>query len=817
MGEKISFVELIEKYIIRIPRIQRDYVQGIAITPEQEEKRSDFVDSLLLALNDDTQTCILDFIYGFTQNEQFIPLDGQQRLTSLFLLHWYFAFRIRSLKTEDFQAQQEFIDHLKGRFVYSNRVSSTEFCERVTSFKENDFNFEVKGSVVDVLKQQSWFDDEWIYDPTIESMLSMLRVYEKKLKDKSLDQLTSMAERLYTKKAIVFDKLDLEELHQGESLYVKMNARGKKLTQFENWKSKFTKMLDDNYRNEEFKGGDGSRCSRGFKEYFSHSIEHEWNDVFWHFVTKGISWDNRDEIIKRPYPTVDRSISNFLKFIHSLLYFKDKNDKKARISEFQWTFAQNLMTYGDNKENLVFLFQCLDFITAVSDLNDFFAQFFYVKNDNLAPVQSHKVRYYGTNGINLFELAISSYVNDKTKEIIDYREDSNRFDLTSQYLLFSILYYCAPKYCENHQIPIVDDNLRFYVRNCRNYLETVDQFLTGKVSLTPDISLVDAGEILSKLIKCQPNCKYQDNSIQELYEWLGDFDYIGGEAKAFIPLLDSIQNKRTSITTQMVKEFMTAFEQSSTHKRVQMLIGAGYQGKTGIGGVAENRTRYFFGQRVRWNVLFIEDSDRISCILEQLISDYDIDKSVDNLLNKYKNSASKNTFKYYMLNYEYALWAPNDPIAPLSGASEGEYFYAVAGSLDDMDLIAIRSISAQPLSAYHIDPLVCATLHERPNLKDYFDYIGRFGTKKGISIKDKDQVVFEMVASKDGWIVKTDDNNLLTAILNANSKLSYNKVFCLQKGNVTEDDKVKIGVAVLDAIAKSKQWANPLPFPAGMP
>ncbi|XUP88632.1 hypothetical protein B6672_009185 [Campylobacter jejuni] len=31
----------------------------------------------------------LDFIYGSVKNDVFLPLDGQQRLTTIFLLYWY--------------------------------------------------------------------------------------------------------------------------------------------------------------------------------------------------------------------------------------------------------------------------------------------------------------------------------------------------------------------------------------------------------------------------------------------------------------------------------------------------------------------------------------------------------------------------------------------------------------------------------------------------------------------------------------------------------------------------------------------------------
>ena len=813
MGDKTTFVKLIKNYIIEIPRIQRDYVQGRATTPEQEEKRAEFVNNLVLALEDSSKFCVLDFVYGFVKGEKesktFIPLDGQQRLTSLYLLHWYLLYFLRS-RREDTELEKEeddnYIHLLHEHFVYSNRISSTEFCKRITSFEENAFNFEINGAVIDVLKQQAWFDDEWVFDPTIETMLTMLDVYEAKLKDKSREQIAVMAKRLFEEEAIYFDRLDLEELHQGESLYVKMNARGKKLTQFENWKSKFTKMLDDYYNADEFEDGDKSRCgSIKFKDYFSYSIEHDWNDYFWRFVTTDIPVSVLDDITNAPYPTVDRPFSNFLKVIHSLLYFKDKNDKNAKASDFQWTFAQNLETFGKNKrDNLVFLFQCLDFIAVLPD--NFFEDLFYTTTNQLQEEDNkHKVRYYGEHGTDLLKLAIGSYENNGT--IINNREDPLRFDLTSNYLLYAVLRYCAPKYCESRQKPFVDDSLRYYIRNCRNYLETINQFLTAKVSLSPNIRLVDANEIIKKINGCLSVQQYPDSEVQCLYEWLGDINYVGGETPAFIPLLNSIQSGNSSITIQMVRAFMAAFEKSSTLQRAQMLIGAGYQGKTRIGGVADNRERYFFGQSVRWNVLFVEDGAAMTDVLSKLILDYHQNGDVKSLLNCYKKNAPANTFQYYMLNYDYALWAPTDITTDLSKANDGTFFFAISGKPDDMDLIALKSISAQPLSAYHIDPLVCAVVQQYPQYKNRIAYIGRFGTKQGLAIIENNENIFEVIATASGWSVKSDKIHLVNGITSLNTNLSYNNnVFELRTNGVMEMDKVVIGKAILKAMAMCLNW-----------
>src|SRR6516162_7378875 len=77
-----------------VPQIQRDYAQG---RDEAQEIRDYFLnalhDALTLQASDARLPLILVFIYGSMDNRRFLPLDGQQRLTTLFLLHWYLAWR----------------------------------------------------------------------------------------------------------------------------------------------------------------------------------------------------------------------------------------------------------------------------------------------------------------------------------------------------------------------------------------------------------------------------------------------------------------------------------------------------------------------------------------------------------------------------------------------------------------------------------------------------------------------------------------------------------------------------------------------------
>lgn len=73
------------------------------------------------------------------------------------------------------------------------------------------------------------------------------------------------------KKFITFDKLVMTEYGLTDSLYIKMNARGKQLTKFENWKSDFIKYLENEFGQEEFGKAEHSRKVKSFsyKDYFA--------------------------------------------------------------------------------------------------------------------------------------------------------------------------------------------------------------------------------------------------------------------------------------------------------------------------------------------------------------------------------------------------------------------------------------------------------------------------------------------------------------------------------------------------------------------
>jgi uncharacterized protein with ParB-like and HNH nuclease domain len=86
-----SFFQLLENQDkIEIPIIQRDYAQG---RYDKSEIRNNFLTALESSIINEFPIQ-LDFIYGSKVEGAFQPLDGQQRLTTLFLLNWYAARKV---------------------------------------------------------------------------------------------------------------------------------------------------------------------------------------------------------------------------------------------------------------------------------------------------------------------------------------------------------------------------------------------------------------------------------------------------------------------------------------------------------------------------------------------------------------------------------------------------------------------------------------------------------------------------------------------------------------------------------------------------
>jgi len=96
--QQTTFWNFLQNHKIEIPIIQRDYAQGrIGKEKLREKFLMDMKDALDGKLSNNDKVLKLDFVYGSVENECLNPLDGQQRLTTLWLLHWFIAFKAGKL------------------------------------------------------------------------------------------------------------------------------------------------------------------------------------------------------------------------------------------------------------------------------------------------------------------------------------------------------------------------------------------------------------------------------------------------------------------------------------------------------------------------------------------------------------------------------------------------------------------------------------------------------------------------------------------------------------------------------------------------
>lgn len=327
-GERLSFFKLFSEkgFKLVVPIIQRDYAQG-RTTDATNEVRNEFVDALYNYLEEGVANRDLDFVYGTLRRPSdpkskepvcFIPLDGQQRLTTLFLLHWY-LYQI----SDDKELKDEFISHVrkntKSLFTYETRQSSTEFCDCLVNTELDLKRLKsIPGgepSLSATIENQRWFYRNWVNDPTIMSMLVMLDTLHEKFQGRA-DFFPLLLSK--DNPVITFVFLDLDEYKLTDDLYIKMNSRGLPLSKFENLKAKLEQHLG------QFDSEAEPLRSRKFvlnlsdteqevdlKKYFSHNIDTKWTTLFWQYA-KGE---------KNPR-VIDNYIANFMRVVITGEYAK---------------------------------------------------------------------------------------------------------------------------------------------------------------------------------------------------------------------------------------------------------------------------------------------------------------------------------------------------------------------------------------------------------------------------------------------------------------------------------------------------------------
>ena len=271
--------------MVIVPQIQRDYAQGRI---SASKIRNKFLNALFKAIDSPADECDpieLDFVYGskkeFNGFIDFYPIDGQQRITTLYLLHLFLGKRLGKDCT--------FLE----RFSYQTRDSSRQFCEHLCKLEPN-----IKTSYSSYIKDKYWCTNTWLSDPTIAGMLVTLEDIYQHYKNFSDEKLEVVWQNLIGNENklghIRFYRLFLDEIDTTDDLYIKMNSRGKQLTDFEHFKSvlesytrsngEFSLKVDTSWTMLIWKYRD-TRNDENPDKYGQNGLDQRFLNIFKHYMT----------------------------------------------------------------------------------------------------------------------------------------------------------------------------------------------------------------------------------------------------------------------------------------------------------------------------------------------------------------------------------------------------------------------------------------------------------------------------------------------------------------------------------------------------
>ena len=201
-------------------------------------------------------------------------------------------------------ARKETLDVFR-KFTYQTRISSRYFCEALCEhFKELRNSKEIRKDIV----SKTWFMSEWEQDPTVKAMLNMLGGTKQSIEsifgnctEKDLQYYWSVLTNSENCPIVFYYlPIDGDVLQDPDDIYIKMNARGEHLTDFENFKADLIKYVRNNKDKWIRFGVEHPELN------LSTLIDVNWTNVFWNNLTE------EQKKATDPLPSVDMQFFAFL-------------------------------------------------------------------------------------------------------------------------------------------------------------------------------------------------------------------------------------------------------------------------------------------------------------------------------------------------------------------------------------------------------------------------------------------------------------------------------------------------------------------------
>lgn len=716
-GEKISLYDIFKTkgFLVQIPIIQRDYAQG---RNNKKNLRNDFLNYIFNSLDKNIQID-LDFVYGHFESSKFIPLDGQQRLTTLFLLHYYLA-----IKDGEFESFQEiFKQNNNSKFTYKTRHSSRSFFDNLVV--NGVLEIESDDNISKQIKDQKWYFYEWENDTTIQGCLTMLDAIEEKFKKTS-----GFYNKLIHNNLVCFEFLNLNEYNLSDDLYIKMNSRGKPLTPFENFKAKFEGIVRE--------------VDTRLAEIFTNSVDTTWCDLFWNLSKKHTPTK----------PAVDQLFLNYFSFITEFLFYKDEEISTDYVYNFN-NFEIIRHIYSSN-DNLSFLIKSLNLFANSSDdidnINSFFESIFTKDIDK--------------NKVNLFE----NDINLLNKLLFNFSSITH----LNRFLLYAIIGYHLKL---DHKKLVFSNSIIDLVRFVRNFILDINQKGndSSKDDVVANIRFSNYPEIVNfidKLICDEPftnfiknveNSKYRKEFVVREIEKV---DYINSnpQNREAIIQLENHPNLKGNLSSfdlvlksnldinKVVLHFIEIWKSFKTKEIIRCLLTYGdysiYVGQSYFGGL------WYFGNKNKWERIFNFPNKNLPNILLNLFTDIEKFKlnSINDLINKINDIHIDEEWRELFVKYPETLISDTN----IYSYRENNYY-------------KIDALKNYTLRGYHINSFVNAVLNDE-NLKCR-DKIKNTGWEvdtyeSTISLKHSAY----MSPANEGWYISHNKTEIVNALNGLNYK-----------------------------------------------
>jgi uncharacterized protein with ParB-like and HNH nuclease domain len=275
---------------IIIPEIQRDYVWK----PENVKRFLRSIDDNYKEKNNNYQ---IGFIYAYQADDMldgcYILIDGQQRLTTLFLI--LLALSVKEDRRDYFR-RFYFTEDNNLKLDYKVRESSHEFLQKFVQYILDEKSIEK-------IDDEYWNFAEYQNDVTDKSIIENYNTIWKFINthEEFIDTCNLTFD--YVEKHVKFWYYDTSESYQGEKLYLYMNSRGETVRSNESIKANLLR-----------------KCNTDEEKYARGEDWEKWQNLFWRY--------------RHDNPNADKGMDEFLKWIKfielTFIELKKSNKKESK-------------------------------------------------------------------------------------------------------------------------------------------------------------------------------------------------------------------------------------------------------------------------------------------------------------------------------------------------------------------------------------------------------------------------------------------------------------------------------------------------------